>query len=399
MILLDEALDTILKNVGVLNSITLTIREAYGMVLAEDVYSDSDIPPFHKSAMDGYALMYQGFDGKGAVLKVIQSVAAGSPAVQSIGRGECIKVMTGATVPEAADSVVMIEETEEQPGGRIKIKAAIKSGQNICRKGEDIKKGEVVLHKGAWLKGPEIAILSSVGRSEVRVIRKPTVGILSTGNEIVEPEVVPGQGKIRNSNGPMLEYLVDAAGCTANYLGIGSDCEEELLALIKKGLKNDVLLISGGVSMGDYDLIPGLLKKEGADIFFHKVRIKPGKPLLFAKKSVCHIFGIPGNPVSNFTTFNLFIKPALLKLMGKKDFRLNFIEARLREEVKRKGLRAWIIPSRCKVKDGRFEVTPFKLSGSADIIGCSGCNCLTIIDSNKDFVQLGEEVKVLLLDF
>lgn len=398
MIRINEALDILYKNSKPLKTIDVNLHDAFGMVLSEDVYSDIDIPPFNKSAMDGYAVRSQDITAIPVTLLLKETIAAGSPLTGGIGGGECTKIMTGAPVPEGADAVIIIEETEEQKEGHIRIKTRVKPGQHICKQGEDIRRNQRVLRRGMILRGPEIAVLSSVGKNRVQVHRKPFVSVLSTGSEIVEPDIPLEKGKIRNSNGPMLRVLLNALHIQAHYLGIGGDREEELTALIREGLRGDIMLISGGVSMGDYDLIPALLKRMGAAILFHKVKIKPGKPLLFAKRGDCIIFGVPGNPVSNFTTFHLFIKSAIYKLTGREDFQPSFIALPVTQDVEKKGERAQLMPSIYRVREGRCEVTPLKLNGSADIIGCAGCNCLVLIEENDQLIRKGERVPVMLLD-
>lgn len=403
MIPINEALATILANTKRLERIEVELLDAFESVLAEVIVSDIDIPPFHKSAMDGYAVRSSDLSSIPGTLKIMDNIAAGSSLKKKIKSGECMKIMTGAPVPPGADSVVMIEDTESMTDGTMKVMKPVVPGQNICVKGEDVKKGKVVLKKGTLIMGPEVAILASVGGVSVSVYRKPDVGIVSTGDEIVEPDNPQEEdnpleeGKIRNSNGPMLSALVNEIGCRAQYLGIAKDSEEELLRVITSGLKWDMLLLSGGVSMGDYDLIPDVLKKLGATIFFHKVSVKPGKPLLFAKKGRCLIFGIPGNPVSSFTTFHMFIKPAIYKMIGIANYRLPMQDAIIETDFSNRSKRVLIIPSYCTVRNGSLFVTPLELNGSADIIGCSGGNCFMVIDKGVTGIKRGEEVKVFLL--
>ncbi len=398
MISMFEALDIILKKSKPLDTEEIPIQSSYNRVLAQDVQSDIDIPPFNKSAMDGYAVKSADLEKLPAQLSITGSIPAGSYDNNRVFSGTCAKIMTGAPVPEGADSVVMIEDTEALSDGRIRIHKRCVHGQNICSKGEDVKKGMRVLQKGGVIRGPEIATLASVGKQRVCVRCVPSVGIVSTGNEIVEPAEELRYGKIRNSNGPMLNALVQALGCTACYLGIAGDEEDSLRDVICKGLENDLLLLSGGVSMGDYDLIPSLLQKEGAEILFHKVWVKPGKPLLFAVKGKCIIFGIPGNPVSNFTTFQLFIKPALYKMMGRRDYQLKLENAILSREFQSRSNRIHIVPGRYTIEEGCVHIYPLSLNGSADIIGCTGSNCLAIIEEGIKTLKMGMKVKVMLLD-
>jgi molybdopterin molybdotransferase len=395
MISVDKALGIILENVFSLDTVTTGINSAFGRVLAEDIVSDIDIPPFNKSAMDGYAVRASDLSDVPSSLKVIDSISAGSISRKKLQPGTCVKIMTGAPVPEGADAVVMIEDTELVSDASVSFTKKVKPGQNVCTRGEDVTKGTTILRKGTVIKGPEIAVCASVGRVFINVVRTPTVGIVSTGSEIVEPSHPLEVGKIRNSNGPMLESLVKGTGFSAEYLGLVRDNEDELSEVMARGFMKDVLLLSGGVSMGDYDLIPEILEKQGAQVLFHKVRVKPGKPLLFAKKDVCQIFGIPGNPVSNFTTFFMFIKPALFKMMGRSDYLPEFIDAMLATDFANTSKRVLVVPSSCWVERGMFNVTPFMLNGSADIAGCIGANCLSIMEEGVH--KRGERIRVLLL--
>jgi len=397
MVSVDEALKIILENVKELSEIEVFYRDAFGFVLAEDVVSEIDIPPFNKSAVDGYAVRSQDIKNGNTVLEVSECLSAGDFPRSGLLKGECVKIMTGAPLPEDADAVVMVEDTEVLSDGRVRFPGDVLPGQNICRMGEDIARGETVLRKGNVLLAPEIAVLCALGRCRVRVVRKPSVAVLSTGSEIVEPDIPPERGKIRNSNGPMLMGLLKKEGYAAEYLGIAGDSEEELDERIATGIKNDVLIISGGVSAGDYDLVPPLLERAGAEIIFHRVRVKPGKPLLFARKGSCIIFGLPGNPVSNLTSFFYFVLPALKKMMGREDYRHGFISAVLTSKIKQKGDRASIMPSRFRIENGKYLAAPLELNGSGDIAGCCGCNCFIILEEGIRFMKEGESVSILPL--
>jgi len=398
MISLNEALDAILDDVLVLGSIEKGLVSSFGSVTDENVRSDTDIPPFNRAAMDGYAVRCRDLVSAPVSLKQIGSIPAGEHSESPLAEGTCMKIMTGAPVPEDADAVVMIEDTEAISEELVRFMKPVSLAENVARAGEDVKKGDIVLRKGSLIRGPEIAVCASVGKTTLSVVRAPSVGVLSTGNEIVEPSVTPQYGKIRNSNGPMLSSLVTGCGCGAEYMGVASDSEEGLRKVVRKGFEKDVFLISGGVSMGEYDLVPHLLQEEGARILFHRVRVKPGKPLLFARKGDCRIFGVPGNPVSNFTSFFMFVRPALRKMMGREDYRPYFTDGELTREFTYRSNRALIVPSRCTVLGGALEVTPFSLNGSADIAGCVGANCLALFAEGSKRIGIGERVKVLRID-
>jgi molybdopterin molybdotransferase len=394
MILLEQAMQKILEATKKLDIEKINLDSSFNYVLAENITADIDIPPFNKSAMDGYAVRAKDISAVPAILEVQDTIQAGDSALGSIKSGQCVKIMTGAPVPRYADSVVMVEDTEQSENGFVKILKEVKKGQNVCQQGEDIKRGKVVLEKDTFIGAPEIAILSSVGKTAVRVYRKPEVAIVSTGNEIVEPGNPLKNGQIRNSNGPMLMSLVLSLGCKTRYLGIAEDTESSLRNKIGEGLKSDVLLLSGGVSMGEYDLIPKVLGELGVRILFHRVFVKPGKPLLFAVKGKSIIFGIPGNPVSNFTTFHMFVKPALRKMMGVSAYEVSLEEAVMDIDFKNTTERVHVVPSSCFFKGTELHVAPFTLNGSADIIGCSNANCFAVI-RKRGTIATGVRVKVL----
>ncbi len=397
MIELHDALARILDSTETLEKTKIPLRAAYNRVLGEDVYADSDIPPFNKAAMDGYALRSDDLVHVPALLNVAESIQAGDISKTPVDEGTCVKIMTGAPVPTGADAVVMREETRIEPDGKIRFTVSCTPGQNICTAGEDVRRGELVLRSGSIIRGPEIAILAAVGKTTPTVTRAPEVALVTTGNEIVEPDKTPSDGMIRNSNGPMLYTLMRALGCEVDYFGIAGDNEESLLRAISAGVHKDVLLLSGGVSMGDYDFVPELVEKIGARIIFHKVRVKPGKPLLFARKGRCSIFGIPGNPVSNFTTFNLFIKPAVRKLMGWADCGPEFWQGVVEEDFQNTSSRVQVVPSVHTIERGCVRVFPLRLNGSADIIGCSRSSCLAIFFEAKSLVKKGDRIKIIPL--
>jgi molybdopterin molybdotransferase len=397
MISFFEAKRLILESTEPKAAVEVNCEHAFGMAAVEDVVSDTDIPPFNKSAMDGYAVRSQDVASVPVTLKVVDTIPAGKYFKNGLSGGECVKIMTGAPVPAEMDSVIMVENSKTETDGRVTFFKDCVSGRNICFQGEDVKKGETILKKGTMIKGPEIAILATAGRRRVKVIGKPEVATLSTGSEIVEPGERLPEGKIRNSNGPMLNALLRSLGCETEYLGIAGDETEGLRERIRRGFKKDILLLSGGVSVGDYDLVPEVLRGEGAEIVFHKVRIKPGKPLLFARKDKCLIFGIPGNPVSNYVAFFLYIKPAVQKMIGAQ-YERPPVDAIMDIDFYNKSDRLHIVPSRYTIKDGQFHMSPIRLNGSADIIGCSSSNCFALFECGAGPLRKGEKVKILLLD-
>lgn len=348
MIEFEEALKIILSREVFPEAEEVELSCSINRVLAQDAVSDMDMPPFNKSAVDGYACRRSDLADE---LKVLEIIPAGQIPQFRIKENECSKVMTGAMVPEGADCIIMIEDVEVLSSDKIKFTAE-KTSDNICYTGEDIRLGDVVLKKGLLIKPQHIAVLASVGYSRPKVYRKPKVNIITTGDELVEPHQKPDVGKIRNSNAWQLIAQCEAMNVSVDYSGIAPDSKEETLVMIRKALAdNDVILITGGVSMGDYDYVPDVLLEAGFTFYFKSVAMQPGRPTLFAShKSGKFCFGLPGNPVSSFNQFELLVKPLLYKMMGhaykpvvlhlplakdfsrKKSKRLNFIPVLLNPE-------------------------------------------------------------------
>lgn len=313
MITHDEALKIILSSSSTVQSEIAELRNVSGRILAEDVISDINMPPFNKSAVDGYACRREDLPGP---LKVREVIMAGMIPEFEILPGTCSKIMTGAPVPVGADTVVMIEDTESREDDTI-VFTADKTGSNICLIGEDITEGEMVLKAGTLLKSWHIGILATVGIKNVPLYRKVNIGIITTGNELVEPghNLVPG--KIRNSNAYQLLGSCSNLPVTARYYGIVSDNLNETTDVLTHSIsENDIVLLTGGVSMGDFDFVPQALTQTGMNILFDSVAMQPGRPLTYATNGEKHCFGLPGNPVSSFLQFELSVKPLIYKLMG-----------------------------------------------------------------------------------
>ncbi|MFH1361556.1 MAG: gephyrin-like molybdotransferase Glp [bacterium] len=329
MIKVRKALDTILNHSLPLGTEEIPISATLGRVLAENIYSDINMPPFDRSAMDGFAINSK---DKSKAFKIIEDIPAGKVPKKKIKLGQCARIMTGAMLPNGADKVIKVEDTEPRralppacrqaglsvAGSGIQITRYDKK-TNVSKLGEDIRKGELILKKGTKLRPQEAAMLATVGKSSVKVTRQPKVSIISTGSELVEPNKKPKQGQIRNSNASMLLVQLKRRGIDAKYLGIARDNFALTKKLIKKALaKSDILLLSGGVSVGDYDFVKEALKSCGVKIHFNKVAIKPGKPTVFGTKGKKLVFGLPGNPVSVLVIFEFFVVPAIDKIVGRR---------------------------------------------------------------------------------
>ncbi len=313
MIEFDIALSIILQDVKTTGQERVSLHHALHRVLAEDVRSDVDMPPFHKAAMDGYACRRKDLHLE---MQIMEVLAAGDVPKKSIGRGQCSKIMTGAMVPAGADTVIMVEQTVQRGEETVRFTGE-KTNPNIAEKGEDVKTGDMICAAGTHILPQQIAMLAAAGCDTPLVYTKPRVGILSTGDELVEPDTTPGKGKIRNTNGPQLTCQAIASHTEARYLGIIPDSEEATDKAIAEALaNNDVVILSGGVSMGDFDFVPKVMKNNGVEILFNKVAVKPGRPTVFGKTKDAAIFGLPGNPVSSFINFETLVKPLLFQMMG-----------------------------------------------------------------------------------
>jgi molybdopterin molybdotransferase len=332
MIKFDDAFEIMMVSARRLGTERVDIDCALNRVLAETIVSDIDMPPFNKSAMDGYACRRTDLANE---LTIIETIPAGLLPKKSIGENQCAKIMTGAVVPEGADCVIMVEYTENSAENRVRFTGS-NTADNICLKGEDIKKGDVVLRAGCNIAPRHIAVLASHGCVKSLVSVQPRVGIIATGNELVEPGQKPAACQIRNSNGFQLAAQVENAAAIATNYGIAVDTEEAIEAKVKKATaENDVVILSGGVSEGDYDLVREILEKNNIKLLFEKVAVKPGKPMVFGVSDEVFCFGLPGNPVSTFVMFELLVKPFLFKMMGH-DFRPAVIHKQLEKTIKRK---------------------------------------------------------------
>jgi len=313
MLSLEKAFEIVLNSVRPLGTERVDLAQAVNRVLADDVKSDIDMPPFNKAAMDGFACRREDLTSK---LTIIETIPAGVPPKKAIGPNQCAKIMTGATVPQGADCVIMVEFTENPTENTVRFTGKATAG-NICVKAEDIKAGQIVLSKGTLIKPQHIATLAAVGCANPCVAVRPKVAILATGNELVEPSQSPSLSQIRDSNSFQLVAQVESIGVVAKNYGITKDTRQAIDVAIKTTIaENDVVLISGGVSMGDFDFVPDILRQNGVELMFEKIAIKPGKPTVFGVSDNVFCFGMPGHPVSGFVMCELLVKPFFYKLMG-----------------------------------------------------------------------------------
>lgn len=408
MLSVEEALDKVLGMFRALEAETVPLLDAPGRTLAEDVYSDIDIPPHDNSAMDGYAVIAADtVDARSDTpvrLRVIENLAAGYVAAQRVTPGTAIRIMTGAPVPAGADAVIQFEDTQQE-GAWVALFKPVTVGRDIRLAGEDVRRGELILAKGTPVRPQEVGMLASLGRATIRVTRRPRVAILATGDELVDIDEPLGPGKIRNSNGYSNAAQVLKCGGVPVMLGIARDTEDDLVAKIRQGLDQgvDLFLTSGGVSVGDFDVVKTVLAAEG-EMGFWRVRMKPGKPLAFgtlktAEGRVVPMLGMPGNPVSVMVSFEIFARPAILKMLGRTDLAKPTVEATLMDGIKSKDDRRHYLRVRVQWQDGAYCARLTGEQGSGILNSMVQANGLAIIPEDWTSAPAGVHVQVLMLDW
>ncbi len=388
MISFDEAYRIVMKSVFSTRPEIIPFYYSVGRILDEDIISDIDMPPFNRSAMDGYACHLSDLRTE---LEVIEVIAAGKKPVHEVAKNQCSKIMTGAIVPEGCDVVFMVEESEKLSNGKIRF-TGIEPRKNISLKGEDVKKGDVVLNRSRLVQPQDIAIMASVGHVNVRVRKKPFVGIISTGDELVSPSEKPGISQIRNSNAYQLNAQVTRAGGEAVDYGIVADEESVMYETITKAIdKNDIVIITGGVSMGDFDFVPDVLKRAGVKILFNKVNVQPGKPTTFGVHSKAVIFGLPGNPVSSFVQFELLVRPFINRMMGHEWKSFEYKMPMAVDYERKSSSRLGFFPVSITEKD---EVMPVDFHGSAHLTSLSNAFGIIALRPGINSLKKGEIVNV-----
>jgi molybdopterin molybdotransferase len=397
MITVDQALSIVLDHVEPLGVETVALEEAHRRILAEDVRADMDLPPFDRARMDGYALRAADVIAVPARLRVIGEIAAGATFDKELKPGEAVKIFTGAPVPDGADAVQKVEVTRAH-GNTVEILESVTTGQFITPHASEIAAGETVAEAGREIGAGEMAALASFGYASVRVARRPRVAVLSTGSELVDVSTKPSAAQIRNSNTYTLAAYAERAGAVVDMLPTVEDTPEATRdALIRAADNRNIVITSGGVSMGDYDLVKAALKEIGAEIYFDKVIIRPGKPIVFARRDDTFFFGLPGNPVSTSVTFNVFARPAIRKMQGETSPLLPTASAQLSRALKDSSSRRSYLPGRVFIEDGRAMVEPLKWGGSSDLVAFMRANALIIVREDVHEIAEGELVNVIVL--
>lgn len=411
MLSVEEAREKVLERITRLEPETVAVLESLGCVLATDVVSDIDVAPFDNSAMDGYAV--RASDTSGAteespvVLDVVDHIAAGAVPRATVGPGQASRIMTGAPAPGGADAVVMVEVTEAlteggSTGGTVAIKRPVAAGENIRLRGEDVKVGETVLRAGEIVNAASIGLMAALGVSEVDVYRRPNVGIVSTGDELVEITEKPGPGKIRNSNSYSLAAQVLAAGGIPHQLGIARDNEADTRALLSRASEFDLMITTGGVSMGDFDVVKSVLEEIG-QLDFWKVAMRPGAPQTYGTIDGTPFFGLPGNPTSTMVGFELFVRPVVRKMRGFGKLTRPRVSAVLAEDTKKKSdrryfLRGIVEPIESPGAGPRYSARLSGAQSSAMLTAMHRANCLIALPEGTSFVPAGSVVECIRLD-
>jgi len=396
---------------------TVDLIAASGCVLAEPILADRDFPPFDRATRDGYAVRAADVAHVPASLEVVGEIKAGdSPDRFKIRSGQAVSIMTGASLPPGADAVVMVEYTK-QAGNSVGVLRSVSPGENFVPRGSEARQGQLLLDRGVRLDPARIAIAAAVGKERLQVFKKPRVGVLATGDELVEVAATPGPAQIRNSNSYSLAAQIGQSGGEPVVLPIAPDQPERLRALIEEGLSCDLLLLTGGVSMGKYDLVEQALSDLKAEFYFTGAQIQPGRPVVFgscpwgadapareendpnairqaAQKTGKYFFGLPGNPVSTMVTFELFVRPMIEALAGMKLPPLIFLKARLKSEVRTKTGLTRFLPALLSGEFEHAEVQPVRWQGSGDIAALTMANCYLVVPPNRDKLDAGEWVSV-----
>lgn len=391
MIFFEEALEIIQKLAKPVLSEKVSLEKSLGRVLAVDVFSDMDMPPFNKSAVDGYACRRNDLAGE---LIVLETIPAGKSPTRVVGPGECSKLMTGGMLPLGADTVIMVEDVELTGPDTIRF-IAEKTSSNYCSRAEDIRQGEKVLSAGTHIRPQEVAVLASVGCAFPEVYKQPVIGIISTGDEIVEPIDTPAESQIRNSNAYQLMAQALQANCKPAYFGIARDNREATLELIiKAGIESDIVILTGGISAGDFDFVPGVIEQAGYEIKFRQLAVQPGKPVIFAIKGNKYLIALPGNPVSSFVQFELLVKYLVKILTGDSRREKQIISRFGCDYIRKKASRKAFFPV-CFTPEG--NVVPVDYHGSAHIHSYIQAEGIVTIEIGETEIKKGTPVNVRLI--
>jgi len=407
MISFEDAQHVIQERATLANTVVeVAAQYATGYILAEEIISTINMPGFNKSAMDGFAFRHVDIND-GDVFTVVGKVAAGDSLEIELGTNECVRIMTGAPAPTQCDTVVPIEDTivlqptsskptESNVGNdqadQIRFQTIPDRGKNLALKGEDITDGMVALKEGGVIMPADVSILATLGRSTVKVYQPPTIAFAATGKEVVEPGVTLGPGQIYNANAYIIWSQLNRLNCQLNYLGVIRDDLEDLRSKLSQGLESDILVLSGGVSMGEFDYVPQILDELGVEIIFHHLLVKPGKPTLFGKRGNTMVFGLPGNPVSTMYCFDQYVAPAIRAFQHHpRPLGIRYT-GEISDRILKKTGRLQLLPCLCEWVDGKYMLNPIKNHGSADVFSIKNVNALAILPAADKEIKRGQMV-------
>ncbi len=401
MITVAAAIEQILSTITPVGLEKVNLLDALGRVLGEAVVAGRNIPPKDNSAMDGYALHWRDTIGASAenpvILEVTEDIPAGAIPRHSLAAGQAARIMTGAPLPAGADAVLRMEDTEKD-GLKVRIKVEVQPGQDIRSAGEDVREGETVLAVGDIVRPAGIGMLASLGRSFISVYQRPLVAVLATGNELVDIDENPTPWNIVNSNSYSIASLVRDCGALVMQLGIARDERQDLLAKFRAAMRADVIISTGGVSVGDYDLVKDIMQEVGSSMQFWQVAMRPGKPLAYGTMGAVPMFGLPGNPVSSMISFEEFVRPALLKMMGHQKIFRGTVKALLQENIEKRTGLTHFIRALVKLGPAGYTATTTGEQGSGILKSMVRANGLIVLPEDLEIARAGTEVAVQLLD-
>jgi molybdopterin molybdotransferase len=376
----------------------VALLDSLHRILREDVLADEDSPRFDKAIRDGFAVRFEDLQQVPAELAIVGESRAGAGADVGVERGSCCEIMTGAPLPQGADAVVMVEHTERLSTHKVRILKTAQENEGLLRRGVEALRGERILSSGRRIGVADLGLLAGTGNSEVMVSSRPRVAVIATGDELVEVEVAPLAGQIRNSNTYTICAQVRDAGGEPVVLGIGRDNLEDLRTKIDRGLRYDILIVSGGVSMGKYDLVETVFAEFGVDVLFDKIAMKPGKPTVFGHRGETFVFGLPGNPISTMVAFHLFVRPLILSLLKAADTSPRILDAKLDASAKCDPERAALVPALVRFDAGQCWIRPAPWKGSSDLAGLARANALIMIPRRSGNLEAGETAQFLLME-
>lgn len=377
---------------------TVALSDSVSRILREDVFCDADSPAFDKSIRDGFAVRFEDLAEVPATLRVIGESRAGLGASVTVGSGQCCEIMTGAPLPPGANAVVMVEYTERLSAGSARILRSARENEGLLRQGAEARKGDRALAPGRRIGLADLGLLAGSGKAGVWVSKKPQVAIVATGDELVEVGEIPQPGQIRNSNSYTLYAQAVETGASPVLYGIARDNLDDLREKIGRGLDHDILLVSGGVSMGKYDLVENVFAEFGVEVLFDKVAMKPGKPTVFGHRGQTYVFGLPGNPVSTIVSFHMFVRPLILFLLKAENTAPKILEARLEAPAKCDPQRASIVPALVRFQGGTYRIATAPWKGSSDLVGLARANALILIPRREGMLQPGETAQFLPME-